>query len=62
MAILGASAAGAPAIHGARSQRPRPLPANVSTRLARGRLRIPAGKAWTFAIGIEPEFMPEGKR
>jgi hypothetical protein len=26
-------------------------PANVSTRLARGRVRIPAGTAWTFATG-----------
>jgi hypothetical protein len=37
-------------------------PANVSTRLARGRLRIPAGTAWTFASGFEPEFVQEGRR
>src|SRR5262245_41047933 len=37
-------------------------PANVSTRLARGRLRIPAATAWTFATGIEPDFAPEGRR
>lgn len=37
-------------------------PANVSTRLARARLRIPAGTTWTFATGVEPEFAPEGKR
>lgn len=37
-------------------------PANVSTRLARGRLRIPAAASWTFATGIEPEFVQEGKR
>jgi hypothetical protein len=37
-------------------------PANVSTRLARGRLRIPAGTAWTFATGIEPTFTQEGVR
>jgi len=37
-------------------------PANVSTRLARGRLRIPASTAWTFASGIEPDFAQEGKR
>jgi hypothetical protein len=37
-------------------------PANVSTRLARGRLRIPAATAWTFASGLEPEFVQEGKR
>jgi hypothetical protein len=38
------------------------IPANVSTRLARGRLRIPAGTAWSFASGFEPEFTQEGKR
>jgi hypothetical protein len=37
-------------------------PANVSTRLARGRLRIPAATAWTFASGLEPDFTQEGKR
>ena len=37
-------------------------PANVSTRLARGRLRIPAATVWTFASGLEPEFVQEGKR
>jgi hypothetical protein len=37
-------------------------PANVSTRLARARLRIPAGVAWSFASGIEPAFAPEGRR
>jgi hypothetical protein len=37
-------------------------PANVSTRLARGRLRIPAGTSWTFATGIEPIFAAEGRR
>src|SRR6516164_3714659 len=37
-------------------------PANVSTRLARGRLRIPAGTAWTFASGVEPMMAQEGKR
>jgi hypothetical protein len=37
-------------------------PANVSTRLARGRLRIPAGTAWTFASGLEPMVAQEGKR
>ena len=37
-------------------------PANVSTRLARGRLRIPAGTAWTFASGFEPDFAQEGRR
>lgn len=37
-------------------------PANVSTRLARGRLRIPAGTTWTFASGVEPAFAQEGLR
>src|SRR5262249_61511843 len=37
-------------------------PANVSTRLARGRIRIPAATAWTYAAGVEPEFAPEGRR
>jgi hypothetical protein len=37
-------------------------PANVSTRLARGRLHVPAGEAWTYAIGIEPAFKQEGSR
>jgi hypothetical protein len=37
-------------------------PANVSTRLARARLRIPAGTTWTFASGVEPNFAQEGKR
>jgi hypothetical protein len=37
-------------------------PANVSTRLARARIDIPAGTAWTFASGVEPDFIQEGKR
>lgn len=37
-------------------------PANVSTRLARGRIRIPYGTSWTFASGLEPEFAQEGRR
>jgi hypothetical protein len=37
-------------------------PANVSTRLARGRLRIPAGTVWTYASGFEPDFVQEGRR
>jgi hypothetical protein len=37
-------------------------PANVSTRLARGRLRVPASTAWTFASGVEPDFAQEGQR
>jgi hypothetical protein len=37
-------------------------PANVSTRLARGRIRIPYGMAWSFASGLEPDFAQEGRR
>jgi hypothetical protein len=37
-------------------------PANVSTRLARARLRIPAGASWSFAGGVEPLFAGEGTR
>jgi hypothetical protein len=37
-------------------------PANVSTRLARGRLRIPAGTSWTYASGVEPAVAQEGRR
>jgi hypothetical protein len=36
--------------------------ANVSTRLARGRLRIPAGTIWSYATGFEPQFAQEGRR
>ena len=36
-------------------------PANVSTRLARARMRIPAGVAWSFANGFEPVGQ-EGRR
>jgi hypothetical protein len=35
-------------------------PFNVSTRYARGRLRIPAGTNWTYAAGVEPQFALEG--
>ena len=37
-------------------------PANVSTRLARGHVRIPAGETWSFALGCEPMFTNEGAR
>jgi hypothetical protein len=36
--------------------------AKVSTRLARGRIHVPAGATWTFATGIEPLLSQEGKR
>ncbi len=34
----------------------------AATRAARGRLRIPASTTWTFATGVEPEFVQEGHR
>lgn len=37
-------------------------PQRVSTRYARGRVRIPAGETWTFAAGIEPDVTQEGAR
>jgi hypothetical protein len=37
-------------------------PASVSTRLARGRIRIPAATAWTYASGIDAIFAQEGGR
>jgi hypothetical protein len=37
-------------------------PQRISTRYARGKMRIPAAQSWTFASGIEPEFSVEGQR
>ncbi len=37
-------------------------PANVSTRNARAKLRVPAGEDWTFVTGIEPDVAIEGRR
>lgn len=37
-------------------------PQNIDTKLARARLRIPAGETWTYAMGVEPDFAPSGKR
>ena len=37
-------------------------PQRVSTRYARGKIRIPSATDWTFAQGIEPEFVTEGER
>jgi hypothetical protein len=34
----------------------------ASTRYARGRIRVPAGTPWSFALGVEPDFAPEGSR
>lgn len=36
-------------------------PFNVDTRYARGRIRIPAGTAWNFAAGIEPDVALAGR-
>jgi hypothetical protein len=35
-------------------------PQNLSTRYARGQLVVPYGASWSFAAGIEPQFVPEG--
>jgi hypothetical protein len=35
-------------------------PQNVSARYARGQLVIPYGAAWSFAAGLEPQFVLEG--
>ncbi len=37
-------------------------PQRAATRLARGTIRIPAGTAWSFAQGVEPDVAPEGGR
>jgi hypothetical protein len=37
-------------------------PANVSTRLARAHLHVPAGTTWTYATGVEPAFQQEGRK
>lgn len=37
------------------------VPHNVSTRYARGKIRIPAGMTWTKALGIVPEVGSEGE-
>ncbi len=36
-------------------------PANVSTRLARAKLRVSSGVNWTVARGVEPIVRPEGR-
>jgi hypothetical protein len=38
------------------------IPLRASTRYARGRIRIPAGTPWSFALGVEPDVAPEGLR
>ena len=37
------------------------IPMNVATRMARGRLRVPAGTIWTFATGVEAFTQKEGQ-
>lgn len=37
-------------------------PSRVSTRYARGKVRIPSGEAWTFITGLEPDVVQEGHR
>lgn len=37
-------------------------PQRVSTRHARAKLRIPASETWTFAGGVEPDVVYEGRR
>lgn len=37
------------------------IPQLWSTRYARGGLRIPAGTAWTYAVGIRPEAQDDGE-
>jgi hypothetical protein len=37
-------------------------PQRIDTRYARAKLRIPAGTAWTFAMGVEPDFTLTGER
>lgn len=38
------------------------ISARVSTRYARGKIRIPYGTAWTFAMGVEPQSRTDGTR
>jgi hypothetical protein len=37
-------------------------PQRIETKLARARARIPAGTLWTYAMGVEPDFVPTGRR
>jgi hypothetical protein len=38
------------------------VPMGVSTRYARGKVRIPAGTSWTYAAGVEPDVVQDGKQ
>lgn len=35
-------------------------PQRIDTRLARAKIRIPSGTSWTYAMGVEPNFVPTG--
>jgi hypothetical protein len=37
-------------------------PLRVDTKLARARVRIPAGELWNYVMGVEPDFKETGKR
>lgn len=37
-------------------------PQRVSTRYARGKVRVTAGTTWTYAAGLEPDVTSDGKR
>jgi hypothetical protein len=37
-------------------------PQRIETKLARAKIRIPAGTSWTYAMGVEPDFVPTGRR
>jgi hypothetical protein len=36
------------------------IPAAISTRYARGKVRIPYGSTWTYALGVEPQAVLDG--
>jgi hypothetical protein len=37
-------------------------PQRIDTRLARARVRIPAGTLWTTCMGVEPDFVTTGEQ
>jgi hypothetical protein len=37
-------------------------PQRIDARLARAKIRIPAGTTWTYAMGVEPNASPTGRR
>lgn len=38
------------------------IPQRASTRIARGKIRIPAATAWSYASGVDPDVTAEGRR